>query len=117
MSVYSGSERNIIFAEHFMETLYLSRHPSWCPVESFVDTHVMLIMRHEMDQPEEELLRGEVLVILAAIITRMETLYPEGNVYIPVRVHFPVHSIGPFHLALTKKFLILDSRLLFYGEP
>lgn len=114
-------KRNIIFAESFIETFYLSRHPSWCPVDSYFDTqgrpHVMLVMRHEMDQPEQELLRGEILAILAAIIARLETLYPEGHVYIPVRVHFPVHSIGPlFVWLLLKKILILDPGLLFYGK-
>lgn len=80
-----------------MKTMYVPRHPSWYPAESFVDTqgrpHIILIMRHEIDKAKGELLRGEVLVILAASISRMETLYLEEHVYIPVRVHFPVHPI------------------------
>ncbi|ODM17622.1 hypothetical protein SI65_07297 [Aspergillus cristatus] len=70
-----GSETNIIFAEQLTDTLYNSRTPDWSPAESYIDTEgrpVMLILRHDIDPPlEKEFLSGEILAILAAIMTRM----------------------------------------------
>lgn len=48
----------------------------------------MLMIRHEVEPEVTDLLRGEVLAIVAAIITRLEHFSGEHR-YIPVSMSIP----------------------------
>ncbi|KAI9928133.1 hypothetical protein MW887_002166 [Aspergillus wentii] len=80
---------NGVFSDVFEDTLFNSNEPPWNPVEAYKlpeeYPHTMFTMRHDV-QGEEELLRGEVLAIVAAMSTRMKLYSPSGHLYIPVLV-------------------------------
>lgn len=72
----------------------MSENPSWWPQSVYVPyadiPHIMFSMRHHIDDElvvkhQEELLRGELMAIIATMLTRLERFASEGHVFIPVR--------------------------------
>ena len=79
-----------VFQPSFWDTLFLSEHPSWKPVSAFVPwsdecPHVMFTIEHEIEE-NENLLREEVLAIIATTLTRLKLCASAEHIYIPVSV-------------------------------
>ena len=86
----SDLDEDGVFQPSFWNTLFLSERPSWKPVSAFVPwsdecPHVMFTIEHEIEE-NENLLREEVLAIIATTLTRLKLCASAEHIYIPVSV-------------------------------
>ena len=86
----SDLDEDGVFQPSFWNTLFLSERPSWKPVSAFVPwsdecPHVMFTIEHEIEE-NENLLREEVLAIIATTLTRLKPCASAEHIYIPVSV-------------------------------
>lgn len=84
------------YSENILNTIFLINKPCWSPINAYLDTqdkpHIMFTMRHDIVE-REELLRGEVLAISAAIWSRLQAT--EGSV--AEHIYVPLGSTLWFH--------------------
>ena len=102
-----------VFDRVFWDELFLpDRTCSYAPVSSYVSSsnkkcpHIMFSMKHDIKE-QDNLLRGEFLAIVAAMITRLERFSSAQQLYIPVRevypsIHFIIYFVFFFSLTFFK---------------
>lgn len=89
-----------IFEDYFRDQLFGERNPTWYPHEALMLPsseglpHTMFFLAHEVPGVEGKLLRGEVLVIVAAINTRLSLPTLSSHPIIPVRKVIPLYSFA-----------------------
>lgn len=86
-----------IFVPSYTETLFFESDPSFAPVASWATKdqpnrpHIMFTMRSTAEPtPDEQLLRGELLAIMAAMISRMSFRMFQKHAVVPVCTSSPL---------------------------
>ena len=84
-----------VFNRVFWDELFYPSKVRYMPVAAFVPRsrnrpHLMFCMKYNIKE-DDKLLRGEILAIVAAIITRLQRFSSGGHLYIPVSQTYRVY--------------------------